>query len=81
MKRFIMPLQKSTVEKPLIQWCLYVIGPINPKSSKGKSYIVTTTDYFKKLQEFATLRNAYSKQLIHFLKETYYLDLVYQKNL
>jgi transposase InsO family protein len=46
-----------------------VIGPINPKSSKGHSYIVIATDYFTKWQEATALRNANSDQLIHFLKE------------
>jgi hypothetical protein len=35
MKRFAMPLQPISVEKPFSQWGLDVIGPINPKSSKG----------------------------------------------
>jgi hypothetical protein len=64
-----MPLQSSMVEKPFVQWGLDVIGPINPKSSKGHSYIVTTTDYFTKWKEATTLRNADSDHLIHFLKE------------
>jgi hypothetical protein len=46
-----------------------VISPINPKSSKGHSYIVTTIDYFTKWLEATTSRNVDSDQLIHFLKE------------
>jgi hypothetical protein len=47
-KRVSMPLKKITVEIPFTQWGLDVVGPINPKSNKGHSYIVTTTDYFTK---------------------------------
>lgn len=64
-----MPLKSSMVEQPFIQWGLDVIGPINPKSSKGHPDIFTTTDYFTKWQEETTLRNAYFDHLIHFLKE------------
>jgi hypothetical protein len=69
MKRVAMPLQSAMVEQPFSQWGLDVIGPINPKSSKGHSYIITATDYFTKWQEAVALRNANSEQLIHFLKE------------
>jgi hypothetical protein len=34
MKKYAMPLQPISVEKPFSQWGLDVIGPINPKSSK-----------------------------------------------
>jgi hypothetical protein len=69
MKRDAIPLQSITVEEPFAQWGLDVIGPINPKSSKGHAYIITTTDYFTKWQEVVSLRNVDSKQLILFLKE------------
>jgi len=46
MKRVAMPLQTTMVEKPFYQWGLDVISPINPKSSKAHSYIITTIDYF-----------------------------------
>jgi hypothetical protein len=48
MKRAAMPLQSISVEEPFAQWGLDVIGPINPKYSKGHSYILTTTNYFTK---------------------------------
>jgi hypothetical protein len=69
MKRVVIPLQSSMVEKPFFQWVIDVIGPINPKSSKEHSYNITTTDYFTKWQEAPTLRNADFDHLIHFLKE------------
>jgi hypothetical protein len=43
MKRSAMPLQPILVEEPFSQWGLDVIGPINPKSSKGHVYILTAT--------------------------------------
>jgi hypothetical protein len=64
MKRETMPLQSISVEEPFAQWGLDVIGPINPKYSKGNSYILTATDYFTKWQEVVALRNVDSKQLI-----------------
>jgi hypothetical protein len=48
MKRIEMPLQKTMVEKPFVQWGLDVIGQINPKYGKAHSYIITTTEYFTK---------------------------------
>jgi hypothetical protein len=39
MKKSAMPLQPISVEQPFSQWGLDVIGPINPKSSKGNTYI------------------------------------------
>ena len=68
-KRVAMPLQSIGVEKPFAQWGLDVIGPLNPKSSKGHVYIITETDYFTKWQEVVALRNVDSEKLVHFLKE------------
>jgi hypothetical protein len=45
------------------------IGSINPKSSKGNSYILTTTDYFTKWPEVVALKTVDSEQLIQFLKD------------
>jgi hypothetical protein len=55
-KRFVMSLQPITVKKPFSQWGLDVIGPINPKSSKGNMYILTATDYFMKWPEVVALK-------------------------
>jgi hypothetical protein len=68
-KRETIPLQSIIIEEPFAQWGLDVIVPINPKYSKGDSYIITTTDYFTKWQEVVSLRNIDSKQLILFLKD------------
>jgi hypothetical protein len=68
-KRVVMPLKTITVESPFTQWGLDVIGPINPKSSKGHSYIITTTDYFTKWHEAIALKEANTEHLIQFLQE------------
>jgi hypothetical protein len=60
MKRVVMPLKTIAVDSPFTQWGLDVIGPINPKSNKGHSYILTTTDYFTKWPEEITLKEANS---------------------
>jgi hypothetical protein len=39
------------VDAPFMEWGLDVIGSINPKSSQGHSYILTTTYYFTKWKE------------------------------
>jgi hypothetical protein len=64
-----MPMQPISIEEPFTQWGLDVIGLINPKSSKGHSYILTTTNYFTKWQEAVALKKVDSYELIRFLKE------------
>jgi hypothetical protein len=59
-----MPLKTIAVDSPFTQWGLDVIGPINPKSSKGHSYILMTIDYFTKWPKAITLKVASSEQLI-----------------
>jgi hypothetical protein len=66
MKKETMPLQPITIEEPFTQWGLYVIGPINPKSSKGHSYILTATDYFTKWKEAIALKKVDYEELINF---------------
>jgi hypothetical protein len=69
MKRSAMPLQPISVEQPFTQWGLDFIGPINPKSSKGHTYILTATDYFMKWKEATTLKKVDSDELVKFLKD------------
>jgi hypothetical protein len=68
MKRYAMPLQPIIVEQSFSQWGLDVVEPINPKSSKGHMYILTTTDYFMKWPEAVALKKFDSEELIKFLK-------------
>lgn len=46
-----------------------VIGPINPKSSRGHSYILTSTDYFTKWKEERALKKGNIDELISFIVE------------
>jgi hypothetical protein len=69
MKWHAMPLQPISVEQSFTQWELDIIGPINPKSSKGHIYILTTTDYFTKQLEALALKKVDSEELIKFLKD------------
>jgi hypothetical protein len=69
MKKYAMPLQPISVEQPFSQWGLDVVGPINPKSSKGHTYILTATDYFTKWPEAVALKRVDSEELIKFLKD------------
>jgi hypothetical protein len=69
MKIYVMPLKTISVDIPFTQWGLDVIGPINPKYSKGNSYILTTTDYFTKYSEEITLKEANIEHLVQFLQE------------
>jgi hypothetical protein len=63
---FLLPI---TVEKLFFQWGINVVGMINPKSTKGHMYILTTKYYFTKWQEEVELKNANSEELIKFLKD------------
>jgi hypothetical protein len=69
MKKFVMPLQPIVVEKSFSQWGFDVVGPINPKYSKGNMYILTTTNYFMKWMEAVALNKVDVEELIKFLKD------------
>jgi len=64
-----MPLQSISIEDPFSQWGLDVVGPINPKSSKGHIYILIATKYFMKWKEVVALKKVDSDELIKFLKD------------
>jgi hypothetical protein len=57
------------VEQGFSQWGIDVVGPINPRSSKGRMYILTATDYFTKWPETMTLKKDDFEELIKFLKD------------
>jgi len=69
MKKYVMPLSPIVVEKTFSQWGLDVVGPINPKSSKGDLYILTTTNYFMKWTEAMALNKVDAEDMIKFLKD------------
>jgi hypothetical protein len=63
-----MPLQHVLPDFPFSKWGLDFIGPINPPSSAGKIFILTTTDYFTKWTEVVPLRHSQDEQVISFLE-------------
>jgi hypothetical protein len=63
-----MPLQPVLLDFPFSKWSLDFTGPINPPSSAGHIFILTTTDYFSKWTEVVTLKHAQDEQVIYFLE-------------
>jgi hypothetical protein len=63
-----MPLQPVLPDFPFSKWGLDFIGPINPPSSTGHIFILTTTDYFTKWTEVVPLRHTHDEQVISFLE-------------
>jgi hypothetical protein len=58
-----------------MQWSLDVIIPINPKSSKGHSSIITTTDYFTKWPKVIALKESNTDHLIKFSQEDVFINI------
>jgi hypothetical protein len=63
-----MPLQPILPYFPFSKWGLDFIGPINPPSSIGHIFILTTTDYFTKWTEVVSLTYVQDEQVISFLE-------------
>jgi hypothetical protein len=63
-----MPLKPVLPDFPFSKWGLDFIGPINPPSSTGKFFILTTTDYFTKWVEVVPLKHSRNDQVISFLQ-------------
>jgi transposase InsO family protein len=63
-----MPLQPIFFDFPLAKWGLDFIDPINPPSSIGHIFILTTIDYFTKWIEVVPLKNAHDEQVINLLE-------------
>jgi hypothetical protein len=53
-----MPLQPVLPDFPFSKWGLDFIGPINPPSSAGQVFILTTTNYFTKWTEVVPLKHS-----------------------
>jgi len=64
-----MPLKPVVATSLFEKWGLDFIGPINPPSSAGHIFILTTTDYFSKWYEEITLKNARDEQVINCLQD------------
>jgi transposase InsO family protein len=63
-----MPLQLVLPDFPFSKWVLDFIGPINPPSSAGQVFILTTTYYFTKWTEVVPLKHSQDEQRISFLE-------------
>ena len=57
-----------TIENPLEQWGLDVVGEINQNSSKLHKYILTAIDYFSKWIEAIPLKVINDTEVIQFLQ-------------
>jgi hypothetical protein len=63
-----MPLQPVLPNFPFSKWGLDFIGPINPLSSVGHIFILTTTNFFTKWAEDVPLKHLLDDQVISFLE-------------
>jgi hypothetical protein len=68
-KKVSIPLQPVTISRPFEQWGIYVIGEINPNSSKQHKYILATTYYFTIWSEAIPLTHVNEKVVIQFLEQ------------
>ena len=67
-RRPAFPLQLVTIENPLEQWGLDMVGEINSNSSKLHKYILTATNYFSKWIEEIPLKVINDTKVIQFLQ-------------
>jgi hypothetical protein len=72
-----MPLQPVLSVFPFYKWGFYFIGPINPSSSAGKVFILTSIDYFTKWAEVVPLKHSTYDQVISFLEIIFFSYLVF----
>ena len=63
-----MPLKPNTVQNPIEQWELDIVGEIDPNYSKIHTYILTTTDYFSIWNEVIPLKAINDNEVIQFLQ-------------
>jgi hypothetical protein len=63
-----MPLKPVIHDFPFSKWGLDFIGIINPSSSTGKVFILTTTDYFTEWIETVPLRHSQNVHVIYFVE-------------
>jgi hypothetical protein len=64
---FAMPLQPVLLDFPFSNWGLEFIGPINPSSSVGHIFILTSANYFTKWDEVVPLRHVQYEHVFYFL--------------
>jgi Integrase core domain/Integrase zinc binding domain len=66
------PLHPTVSSWPFSIWGTYIVGPIDPPTSKGHKYILATTDYFTKWAEAISLKEVKASDVVRFFK-TYVL--------
>jgi hypothetical protein len=71
-----MPLQPVLPNFPFSKWGLEFIVPINPSSSAGQVFILTTIDYFTKWVEVVPLKHSQDEQVISFLENNIFSKFV-----
>ncbi|XP_026428637.1 uncharacterized protein LOC113324532 [Papaver somniferum] len=64
-----LPLHSVSSSWPFYSWGREIIGKINHASLKQHAYIITTTEYFKKLVEAIPLRSTIGITIPAFIKE------------
>ena len=62
-----LPLRPVIIDAPFQQWGLDFIGPVNPPSSQGHTYILTATDYFSKWVEAKAMKKTTSTVVCEFI--------------
>ena len=67
-RRSRFPLQPVTVQNPIEQWGLDVVGKINPNSSKLYKYILISTNYFSRCIEEIHLKVINDNEVIQLLQ-------------
>ncbi|KAI0524720.1 hypothetical protein KFK09_004103 [Dendrobium nobile] len=67
-------LHPTIASWPFESWGIDIIGPIDPPSSTGHKFILSTIDYFSKWAEAVPLREVKAQQVLKFFKE----NVVYQ---
>jgi hypothetical protein len=72
-----MPLQPLLPDFPFSKWGLDFIGSINPPSLAGQVFILIATYYFTKWDEFVPLKHSTDDQVISFLENNIFPDLVF----
>jgi hypothetical protein len=62
-------LQPVSISRTFEQWGIYIIGEINPNSSKQHKYILISTDYFTIWSESTPLTHVNENLVRQFLKQ------------
>ena len=64
-----LPLQLIQVDQPFMKWGLDFIGLINPPSSVGHQWVLTTNNYFMNWTEEISLKDANEIAVLNFYED------------